>query len=342
MFLLDWRLALLSLGADAVLPVPDLPGRQGPPRGLDRDPEVARRDDRRRPRRRSASRASCCRRRSASRTTSIARFRTHQRAPCRAPDPPGDGRALVLHDHRHDLQHHAGVRVLAGRDAGGQRRPGRPDGGRRSSRSPRSRAGCSSRSASCSTSRSRSRARWPCSTGSSSTSRWTRRSSTRPTRSTLRPGHDPRQGPLPRRVVPLPDRRPCRRSRARRPRRVDGDARPMPSELPRRSTAAAEPTRGGRRGRPAIERRAVEAEPATSRGVPPAEPAARRSRSSTSTSRREPGELVALVGPSGSGKTTTTYLDPAAVRRRLGRGRDRRHRRPPDQARVARRGRSAS
>ena len=71
---------------------------------------------------------------------------------------------------------------LAGH-AGGQRRPRRPDGRRRSSRSRRSRAGCSSRSASCSTSRSRSRARWPCSTGSSSTSRWIPRSSTRPTRS---------------------------------------------------------------------------------------------------------------------------------------------------------------
>ena len=34
------------------------------------------------------------------------------------------------------------------------------------------------------------------------------------------------------------------------------------------------------------------------------------SASRTSTSRREPGELVALVGPSGSGKTTTTYLMP--------------------------------
>ena len=56
-----------------------------------------------------------------------------------------------------------------------------------SSRSRRSRAGCSSRSASCSTSRSRSRARSPCSTGSSSTSRWTPRSSTRPTRSSCTP-----------------------------------------------------------------------------------------------------------------------------------------------------------
>ena len=114
---------------------------------------------------------------------SIAKFRGHQQAPRRAPDPPGDGRALVLHDHRHDLLDHAGVRVLAGRHAGGQRQPRRPDRPARSSPSRRSRAGCSSRSASCSGSRSRSRARWRCSTGSSSTSRWTPRSSMRPTRS---------------------------------------------------------------------------------------------------------------------------------------------------------------
>ena len=34
MFLLDWRLTLLSLGLLPVLPVPDLPRRQGPARGL--------------------------------------------------------------------------------------------------------------------------------------------------------------------------------------------------------------------------------------------------------------------------------------------------------------------
>ena len=47
-----------------------------------------------------------------------------QHAPGGPPDPPGDGRPLVLHDHRHDLHHHAGVRVLARRHA---RHPGRPD-----------------------------------------------------------------------------------------------------------------------------------------------------------------------------------------------------------------------
>ena len=41
-------------------------------------------------------------------------------------------------------------------------------------------------------------------------------------------------------------------------------------------------------------------------GDEPASP----SRSRTSTSRSQPGQLVALVGPSGSGKTTSTYLLP--------------------------------
>ncbi len=44
-----------------------------------------------------------------------------------APDPPGDGRALVLHDHRHDLLDHAGVRVLAGRLPGRSTATRRPD-----------------------------------------------------------------------------------------------------------------------------------------------------------------------------------------------------------------------
>ena len=45
MFLLDWRADPPVARPPAVLHVPDLPGRQGPARGLDRDPEVARRDD---------------------------------------------------------------------------------------------------------------------------------------------------------------------------------------------------------------------------------------------------------------------------------------------------------
>ena len=38
-----------------------------------------------------------------------------QRQAGRAPDPPEHGRPLVLHDRGHDLQHHAGLRLLAGR-----------------------------------------------------------------------------------------------------------------------------------------------------------------------------------------------------------------------------------
>ncbi len=115
-------------GPDADLPVPDLSRRQGPPRGLDRDAEVARRvdrDDRGDPERVGHPAVEDVR----SAADVDRQVPKHQRAPCQAPDPPGDGRALVLHDHRHDLQHHAGVRVLAGRDAGRQRQPGRADGG---------------------------------------------------------------------------------------------------------------------------------------------------------------------------------------------------------------------
>ena len=45
MFLLNWQLALLSLGLMPFFLLPDVPGRQGPPGGLDRDAEVARRAD---------------------------------------------------------------------------------------------------------------------------------------------------------------------------------------------------------------------------------------------------------------------------------------------------------
>ena len=75
MFLIDWRLTVLSLAVTAVLPVPDLPGRQGPADGQHRDPEVARRDvggDRGDAQR---QRHAPVARRSASRPPSIARFR---------------------------------------------------------------------------------------------------------------------------------------------------------------------------------------------------------------------------------------------------------------------------
>ena len=85
----------------------------------------------------------------------VGRFRVANAKLAALADPPEHGRPLVLHDRGHGLQHHARVRVLAGRLAG---HPGRPDRARRSAtswRSRRSSRACSSRSASCSTSRSR-------------------------------------------------------------------------------------------------------------------------------------------------------------------------------------------
>ena len=246
----------------------------------------------------------------------------------RAPDPPGDGRPLVLHDHRHDLLDHAGVRVLARRLP---RDPGRPDPPRRSatsSRSRRSRAACSSRSASCSTSRSRSRARSRCSTGSSSTSSWTPRSSTRPTRSRSTP-------PTVRGQVRFRD------VSFRYPTAA------VPSSRCPRTASATDATadadgRGGRRGARwptapdrcrALPRRA----PSMTRLPSPIELAAGvrarghrlRGRARASSSRSSGRRARAR-------RRRPTC--PAAVRRRRGRGRDRRHRRPPDHARVARRG----
>ena len=60
----------------------------------------------------------------------------------------------------------------------------------------------------------------------------------------------------------------------------------------------------------------------------PVGPVPGASPSTASTSRPQPGELVALVGPSGLGQDDDDLPHPAAVRRRRGRGRDRRPRRP--------------
>ena len=159
---------------------------------------------------------------------SVERFREPEPRAGAAADPPGDGRPLVLHDHRHDLLDHAGVRVLAGGHAGRQRRRRARRPPATSWRSRRSRAACSSRSASCSTSRSRSRARSRCSTGSSSTSTSTPRSRTPPTRWRWSPATVRGAVALPRacrsatRSSPAPRRRSAtrrRRSTSRRTRR---------------------------------------------------------------------------------------------------------------------------
>ena len=233
---------------------------------------------------------------------SIAKFRGLNKRLAGAPDPPGDGRSLVLHDHRHDLLDHAGVRVLAGRHAGGQRQPERPDGrhDRRLHHAPEP-AVLPARPA-ARRSRSRSRARWRCSTGSSSTSRWTPRSSMRPTRSRCtRPRPAARSASTTSRSRtrprPCPRSAPTRRSRAA----TTTTAGRAASGRPMRELGVRRDGRGRRRRRRTERRRRRRA-----RRRPPRPPCP--SASSTSSSRPSPVELVALVGPSGSGKTTTTYL----------------------------------
>ena len=257
---------------------------------------------------------------------SITKFRGDQPEARRPPDPPGDGRALVLHDHRHDLQHHAGVRVLAGRHARHRtatrprRRPAT------SSRSRRSRAACSSRSASCSTSRSRSRARSRCSTGSSSTSRWTPRSSTRPTRS--RSTRADVRGRVrfrdvsfryPTEAVPSARAHDAARARTRSrssPRKPAAGAGRRPVD----EAAASRPWSATIDGRVAI------VASATIEMIPPFALERHRLRGAAGRARR-PRRAVGL------GQDDDDLPRPAAVRRRRRRGRDRRPRRPPDQAR---------
>ena len=305
MFLLDWRLTLLSLGLTAVLPVPDLPRRQGPPRGRDRDAEVARRDDRDDRGDAQRQRASCCPRRSASRQTSIDRFRDHQRAARRAPDPPGDGRPLVLHDHRHDLLDHAGVRVLAGRHAGRQRRPDAPTAGddRRLHDAPEP--------------------------------------AVLPARpAAQRPGRDPGLAGAVRPDLRVPrdgprDRRCARCGRARPRPRSRGQVRfrdvsfhyPTAAVPSQRAHDAVDDATRRRADRTELAE-AVEAGAPIAVGRRGGRRCGRGERRGRGRRRRDrapsppfglerhrlrwpsPGELVALVGPSGSGKTTTTYLVP--------------------------------
>ncbi len=121
-----------------------------------------------------------------------------------------------------------------------QRRPERARRPATSWPSRRSRAGSSSRWASCSTSRWRSRARSPCSTGSSSTSTSTRRSPTRRTRSTLEP-RDGRAATVAfeRRLVPLPG------GAGRSPLVGAGERGRVDAEAPRPTDAAESTVRRG-------------------------------------------------------------------------------------------------
>ena len=296
MFLIDWRLTALSPRPAAVLPVPHLPGRQGPARGQharprSRWPRCQRhhRGDAQRQRHAAVQdvrpaggeRSSA----SASRIAKLAALQIRQAMV---------GRWFFMIIGTFFCITPAFVYWLAGYLADpAATRPRRRSA--TSSPSPRSSRGSSSRSASCSTSRSRSRARWRCSTASSSTSSWIPRSSTRPTRS------------------PSTRRRCAGGVRFRHVSfRYPTQRRARPEARRRATAAGPRPTADERRPRRVADRRAG---------------AARRSGSSDIDFEVEPGQLVALVGPSGSGKTTTTYLLPRLYDVDDGRGRDRRHRR---------------
>ena len=283
------RDALPRLAADgavarpaAVLHVPDLPRGQDPAPHLDPDAGEPGRHQRhhRGDRQRQRHAADQDVRPAGAGGRPLPR---RQRQARQAPDPAEHGRALVLHDRRHGLLDHAGVRLLAGRLAGhpAATRPRRRSA--TSSPSPRSSRASSSRSASCSTCRSRCRARWRCSTASSSTSSCRSRSTT--SRTPWRSSRDQVRGHIRFRHVSFRYRS-ARRRRARR----------------------------GVRQRPRPERRAEPTATSPSGDRSPRPPSRRAERLPfglrTSTSRPQPGQLVALVGPSGSGKTTTTYLLP--------------------------------
>ena len=113
MTLLDWRLTLLSLGMLPFFILLTYPRRQDPARRQHRNAADARRDV-------GCDRGDAQRQRDPAhedvRPAGVGEpaLRVHQRAPRRPPDPAGDGGQLVLHDHRHHLQHHAGLRVRPG------------------------------------------------------------------------------------------------------------------------------------------------------------------------------------------------------------------------------------
>ena len=225
----------------------------------------------------------------------------------RAADPAGDGRPLVLHDHRHDLLDHARVRVLARGHAGRQRSTRRPDGRRhRGVHDAPEPAVLPARPAA------------------------------------QRPGRDPglARAVRPDLRVPRPrprDRRRARRGGARAGRRSAAPSRSRawrsttrPSRGPpgRRSgtSPAADRPRGepgSRGGRWSTRRRRSRTAPVPEAAEPEVAEAAaggraRRPRSASRTcrSRRDPGELVALVGPVGRRQDDDDLPHPAPVRRR--------------------------
>ena len=220
--------------------------------------------------------------------------------------------SLVLHDHRHDLQHHAGVRVLAGRLPRDQQRPVRADDRRhRRLHDAPEPALLPARAAAQRPGRDPGRA------GALRPDLRVPRDGPRDRRCARRRGHGPRpdarQGRVPRCLVPLPDRggpvQPgarrdgrCRAAtplRTHRPPNQPPEAIAEPASIPHRAPPDVRPRRHlvrGRAGRARRARRAV-----------------------------------------GIGQDDDHLPDPEALRRRSRRGRDRRRRRPPDQAHVARR-----
>ena len=258
----------------------------------------------------------------------IKKFRAINKNLAAPPDPPGDGRPLVLHDHRHDLQHHAGVRVLARRHAGRQWRSQRPD--RRRDRRVHD-------------------APEP---------------AVLPARpAAQRAGRDPGLAGAVRPDLRVPrdgsrDRRRARRRGARRTTEVRGQVRfhdvsfrypteAVPSARAHDALArghehrepeeiqAGARRRPGRRGGPRGPRRGDAATTMPWLDAPAIEMLPTFALEGIDFE-AQPGELVALVGPSGSGKTTTTYLIPRLYDVDAGAVEIDGRRHPPHQARVAR------